>query len=141
MNGVASDEEVRQLVLSFESLTMRYEDWTHPSHLTVAAVYVLRYGDEALDRIRAGILRLNGHFGVEQTPTAGYHETLTVAWTRLIRNELAHHEESATVHDRISRVIEALSDKSVILRHYSRERIMSAGARCGWIEPDLEPLP
>jgi hypothetical protein len=35
---------------------------------------------------------------------------------------------------------EPLAARDVLVRHYSRERLLSV-ARRGWIEPDLAPLP
>jgi hypothetical protein len=33
-----------------------------------------------------------------------------------------------------------LGNKECPLRYYSKERLMSAEARAGWIDPDLRPL-
>ncbi|MDQ6633482.1 MAG: hypothetical protein M3Z10_01860, partial [Gemmatimonadota bacterium] len=34
----------------------------------------------------------------------------------------------------------ALADRALPLEYWSRERLMSADARAGWVEPDLRPL-
>lgn len=134
-----TESEIRALVAAFENHTLRYEEWTHAAHLTVAAVYANDY-DDCIDRIRQGIPSLNAHFGVPQTPEGGYHDTLTIAWMHLIR----HHVRSmpdASFAERIDSAVEKFLDKKAILDHYSRERIMSIEARYGWVEPDLSPLP
>lgn len=135
-----TEAEILELVRGFEEHTLLYEEWTHPAHLTVATVYVIRHGDDALDRIRTGIQTLNKHFGVEQTPTGGYHETLTRVWTHLIRHHLSG-LETEDLGRQVASVIEVFTDKSVMLRYYTRDRIMSTEARYGWIEPDVAALP
>ena len=37
-------------------------------------------------------------------------------------------------------MIAAIGDRTLPLRHYSRERLFSVDARRGWLAPDLEPL-
>jgi len=38
-------------------------------------------------------------------------------------------------------LIERFGKRELPLRHYSRERLFSVGARLGWVEPDLQQLP
>ncbi len=139
--GLQSEADILALVNQFEELTLPKERWTHSAHLTVAAVYVEAHGGEAVAWIRDGIQRLNAHFGVNQTATSGYHETLTIAWTRLISDHLANLPAETRLADRVASVIERFTDRSVILNYYSRDRIMSTEARYGWVAPDLAELP
>jgi hypothetical protein len=136
-----SEAELQQLLQAFETCTLPYASWTHTAHLSVAAMLVLRHGDGALDAIRKGIQRLNASFGIEMTPTGGYHESITVAWTRLIANHLARLPDGTPPHDKVNSVVEAFTDKNVLLAHYSRDLMMSVDARYGFVEPDLKPLP
>lgn len=85
--------EIDTLVEQFEALSMPLESWTHAAHLTVATVYAVKYGEEAFERMSEGIQKLNAHFGIEQTPTGGYHHTLTYAYMQLIGGIL---EENST---------------------------------------------
>jgi len=91
--------------------------------------------------MRAGIIRLNAAHGVEQTLTGGYHETMTVVWMRLVHDALSKAPPDDETWLRVNAVIEALSDKKLVLEYYSREATMSPEARYGWLEPDLAPLP
>ena len=76
---------VDDLVSGFVSCSVRKGDWTHAAHLTVGFWHVRQYGaDEALVRLREGIRRLNESFGNVNTPTSGYHETITCAYVRLL---------------------------------------------------------
>jgi hypothetical protein len=133
--------ELADLVEGFESQQLTHEEWDHRAHLALASCYVWRYGDAAVDRIRDGIRALNAAHGVETTPTRGYHESITVAWTRLIASRRAALPTGSGEIELVNDVLEACADKYVLLRYYSRDRIMSHEARYGWVEPDLEPLP
>jgi hypothetical protein len=68
-----------------------------------------------------------------------YHETLTVAWTRLVAVHVRDHDE-ADFGSFIERN-EGLLDRSLLSRHFSREVMQSDQARRTFVEPDLIPLP
>jgi len=43
--------------------------------------------------------------------------------------------------ERVARLLASpVAHKEALLRFYSRERLMSAQARAGWMEPDILPL-
>jgi hypothetical protein len=136
-----SPEQVASLVARFADATLPQAEWTHRAHLTVALWYAAHHPPaEALDLVRAGILRLNAVHGVPTTPTRGYHETITRFYLRLV----AHHLEQAPTGAwdvRANRLVDALGSRDLPLRHYSEARLKSAEARAGWLEPDLRPLP
>jgi len=138
----ASWDGVEALVKGFENLTLLGEhDWTHRDHVSTAAYYCITDPDCAIERMRAGIQALNKARGVETTPTGGYHETLTIAWTRIIAGHIRALDPSIETLLKVNSVIEAFEDRKTILRYYTRDRITSLEARYGWVEPDLEPLP
>lgn len=137
----ASWEEVEALAKGFENQTLLGEhDWTHRDHLSTAAYYVLTDSECAVEHMRAGIKALNKARGVETTPTGGYHETLTIAWTRIIAGHMQSLGASEPVA-KVNSVIATFEDRKTTLRYYTRDLIMSPEARFGWVEPDLEPLP
>ena len=138
---VWDEGRVERLTADFENLTLEREDWDHDAHLVVAAVLVAREGSRAVESIRQGINRLNAHFGVEQTPDSGYHETLTVVYVRLISAHLASLHPTTPEIERVRSVVQAFADKRVPLRYYTPGTINSASARFGWVEPDRLPLP
>lgn len=77
--------EIISLIKKFEDCTATSEEWTHAAHLTAALWYLTHYDfDEALDKMRNGILKLNEAHGTPNTPTRGYHETLTVFWMKTV---------------------------------------------------------
>jgi hypothetical protein len=123
---------------AFTEGTLAPVDWTHRTHLRVAFLHARRWPlDEAHLRIRVGIIRLNARHQLEETPTRGYHETLTRAWLALVARAVGSHassEELLCAHPE-------LLDKDLALHYYSRERLFSPRARAIFVEPDLTELP
>ena len=117
-------------------------EWTHLAHLAVGTWHVQRYGpDEALTRLRTGIRRLNDNHGTLNSATSGYHETVTRAYVELLAQFVQRCPADMALRERVLNVINGpLADRDVLLRFYSRDRLMSPSARAEWIEPDLAPL-
>src|SRR5262245_21175641 len=70
---------------NFESLAIPVAEWNHRAHVTVAYLFLRELPfDQAAARMRSGLHAILGHFKIEQTQTQGYHETLTLAWMRVI---------------------------------------------------------
>src|SRR5205085_90924 len=74
--------------------------------------------------------------------SAGYHETLTVAFTLLIRSRLA----TAEIRDGFpafrARNRDLFDGRAELFnRHYDPTTLASAEARRWFVEPDREPLP
>lgn len=123
----------------FLAAELPHAEWTHEAHVRVAYLHVRRYTlDEAHLRMRAGIVRLNASHGLIESPERGYHETITRAWLALVAALPAEHgEDSRSV---VTRHASRLT-RDALLRHYSRERLLSLAARARFLEPDREPLP
>src|SRR5437016_718906 len=82
--------EIENLVAALESCTMPKPYWTHQAHLTASMWYNLRYNpEEALNVMREAILRYNESTGTKQTPTGGYHETMTIFWMWAVRKYIS----------------------------------------------------
>ena len=130
------------LVAAFRSCSLPRHAWTHIAHLRVGAWHVHRYGAvAALGLLRTGIQRLNDHHGTPNSTTSGYHETITVAYVRLIEAFLFVFDSEVALEDRVEVLVEGpLGEKSVLFRFWSRELLMSARARAEWVPPDLAPL-
>jgi hypothetical protein len=125
----------------FEAAEIPLEEWNHRAHLRVAWTYLRRHGLEAgTDHMRAGILRFNAAKGIEDGLDHGYHETLTVAWLRILDAMIKAHgaEESATAF--LDRHTE-LHSKALLRLYYTKDRILSWDAKRRFVEPDLAPLP
>jgi hypothetical protein len=133
---------VLRLVEAFEDRTLPKARWTHAAHLTMGIWYAAHLPPEAaLDRIRAGILRLNEAHGVVTTPTGGYHETITRAYMRLIGAHLVEDGDGGEWPERVNRLLERLGARELLLTYYTRDRLMSPEARANWVEPDVRELP
>src|SRR5262245_36791235 len=73
------------LIIAFEQGMLPHEAWTHRAHVRVGYLYASQYGLEgALTRMREGLQRLNAAHGVPDVIDRGFHETITVAFMRLI---------------------------------------------------------
>jgi hypothetical protein len=140
-NSFASAERAPITLRNFDACAIPLEQWNHRAHLTVAYLLLRECPlEEATRRMREGVMRYNAANGIEQTPAGGYHETLTVAWMRIMDSVMRTygHEDDA---ERFLAQHPHLLSKVMLRLFYSRQRIMSHQARHGWVEPDLAPLP
>jgi hypothetical protein len=137
-----SAAEVERVVAGFMDGTLPHAEWTHRAHLTVALWYATHHdAGEALDLVRAGILRLNAAHGVPTTPTRGYHETITRFYMRVVAHFVEQEKSAGDWAERANRLVARYGHRELPLRHYSEARLKSAEARAGWVEPDLVALP
>jgi hypothetical protein len=131
-----TENEITEIINLFESAKLPHETWRHAEHLTLAMHYAMHHDfDEALKKMRSGILKLNDFHGVVTTPERGHHETLTVIWTRAVFDFVKANAKK-TLLGTANEIIETF-DKDYPLKFYSRERLFSVEARYGFIEPDL----
>jgi hypothetical protein len=132
-----------ELAEKFRAATLPRAQWTHLAHLRVGAWHVHHFGaTEALVRLRHGIRALNVANGVANTPTDGYHETITAAYVTLIDAWLEQHADlTVALEQRVDRMLSGpIADRKVLLRFWSQETLMSPAARASWVPPDLAPL-
>lgn len=140
--GALSEESLESLARRFARAEISRAEWTHHAHLLVGAWHVSRLGpDAALTALRAGIRRLNEQNGVPNSPSDGYHESITRAYVLLLDEFLASFSGARPLVDRLTVLLESpLARRDVLLRFYSREVLMSREARAVWVPPDLRPL-
>jgi ribosomal protein S18 acetylase RimI-like enzyme len=141
--GGMTGEALEALAARFAAADISRAEWTHQMHLIIGAWHVHRFGQqEALARLRAGIRRLNEANGVANTPTSGYHETITAAYVRLLAAALVEQAADLPLAARIAALLASpLAEKSALHRHYTPDLLRSARARAEWVPPDLQPLP
>ena len=131
-----TEGEIESIVRRFESCDFAKGEFTHALHLAVAASYASKYMDEeALTRMRSGLLRLTHKFGVK-----AYHETITQFWMRISRMFLDSETSERSLVATMNRFIEAFASKDVVYQYYSRELLQSELAKTKWVEPDLKPI-
>jgi hypothetical protein len=137
----ATAEEVERVVAQFGDGTLPHAEWTHRAHLTVALWYASHHSPaEALDLVRAGILRLNAAHGVPTTPTRGYHETITRFYMHMVGRYVEQDGCTGDWAERANRLVARTGSRDLPLRYYSEARLKSPEARAGWVEPDVLPL-
>lgn len=137
--GAGPDDDA--LIAGFEAATIPNELWTHREHLRVAYLHLVRWPySGALARMRDGIRALNAANAVPEGLERGYHETVTVAWMRLIAAALRDDGPAADSRAFFEAHPE-LTDKFALRRFYSRDRILTAEAKASFVAPDLAPLP
>lgn len=132
-----TEDEIKELVRSFEDATIGRDEWKHAEHLIVAFYYVSHHDLEtATEKMRSGILNLlaNG-FGVDLEKEMPYHETITVFWMRTVLG-FKLTSNGGSIVDTANELAERF-DKDFPLRFYSRERLFSDEARAKFIEGDL----
>lgn len=120
-----------EFVRAFESCGLSPDLFHHRDHIRLARIYVDRYGVEldgaqkATERFRSSLRKFAEHIGKSEK----YHETITVAWMRLV------------VHTTNPAELEELMDKKCIEKFYSPELLATDAARLTFVEPDREKLP
>jgi len=130
--------EIEAVIKGFESCTTAKDDFTHRSHLTVAAYYL--HGSNqpnATQRMRAGLLRFLDHHGVGR---AKFHETLTIFWIRTVWAFVERLTQDLSLLEMTNEVIESLGDSRLVFEYYSEELLRTDETRNGWVAPDLKDL-
>ena len=126
---------------AFEDCALPFEQWRHRAHLKVAYLYLREMPfNSALEKIRANIRRYNAATNTPESLERGYHETMTVAWLRLVDFTLRECGPAASA-DEFLEAQEQLLNRRALLFFYSRDRLISWQAKAEFVEPDLAPFP
>ncbi len=137
------DAAIERIGRGLLALSLPKPEWTHAAHFA-ATLWLMRHRPELDLAVRMpGFIRAyNEAVGGENTDTAGYHETITQASLRGARAVLNAHRPTMPLHEVLDDLMATrLGERDWMLTYWSRERLFSAEARRGWIEPDLEPMP
>jgi hypothetical protein len=125
----------------FENCTFPFDEWHHRAHVKVAYLYAVRFGLEAAGlKLREGIRAYNAAKKVQDTPTSGYHETMTQAWLHIIHTTIQEYGPKATA-DEFYDFHPQLGQKKILRLFYSVELFMSPLAKREFVMPDLTSLP
>ncbi|GEM_PF-331407 len=132
---------VEKLVRGFERQAIPEAGWTHEAHLKVALWYLFHEGEnEALCRMRNGIIAFNLYLGQQNTPESGYHETLTVFWITVLKQFLEAHPQ-LNFEEALSEFLRSPHSASAYPKTFFSESLLqSVRARSRWVAPDLQPL-
>jgi hypothetical protein len=135
-----TDADIERVALGLVDRTLPYAEWTHAAHFA-AALWLLRHPDVlarqgGIDRIIRGY---NQVVGVSNSDTSGYHATITLASLRGAASFLQPGVSLAASHAKL--MASPLGQSRWLLCYWSEALLMSAAARCAWVEPDLAALP
>ena len=112
-NQYQSEAEIAAVVEGFEKCTTDKADFTHLSHLTVATYHLRNSSpEEALQKVRRGLLRFLDHHGIGQTK---YKERLTQAWMERVQSVIEQMEPDASLVAVTNEVIVRLSDSRMTI--------------------------
>jgi hypothetical protein len=136
MKHQASHDD-RLFVHKFENCELPLP-FAHRDHLRLAFVLLTRVGvDAAYDAVRPSLLRYIAHHGVDP---AKYHDTLTRAWLMAVRHFMAISPPVGSAGAFLEKQPRLLNS-SIMLKHYTSERLFSEEARQRFLHPDLLPIP
>jgi len=132
-----ADRSVDHLVVLADQVATRLLDrtlpkpeWTHEGHILACVSLVRRLGAaDALEVLRAAIPPYNEATGVANTPTGGYHDTITVYYVWAIDVLLAADLSVAQL------LSDPLVERTALLAWWDRDVLMSPGARASWLPP------
>ncbi len=127
-------DDDKAFLQSFVECSLGAKCWTHAAHVRMGWLVLETSStfDEALERIRSGIMRFNS-----TKNSIGYHETITIAFARLIASRRLTGE---SLESFVARNPD-LQEKDCLKRFYSPAILASEEARHRFIEPDLADLP
>ncbi|MCU1392509.1 MAG: hypothetical protein JWM34_937 [Ilumatobacteraceae bacterium] len=105
-------------------------EWTHEGHLLACLALVRRLGPaEALAVLRSAIPPYNVATGVANTPTGGYHDTITVYYVWAVGRLLS---AGSTIEAAIA---DPLLGRAGPLQWWDQEVLMSPALRAAWSPP------
>jgi hypothetical protein len=134
-------ESDRDFLDRFESGALSAEDWTHEARLRATFLFLRMHDfEEAIRHIRIGVAVSKWTGGEIADGLRDPHETLILAWARLIEQALAHSGPPVDFADFLERH-PGLRTWERVLDHYSPERLRSDRAHREFVLPDRAPLP
>jgi hypothetical protein len=75
----------KEFLTAFEAHSWPVGNWHHREHIKVAYLYLRQHPlAEAIAKMRAAVKSYNQSKEIPDSPTRGYHETMTVAWMHLV---------------------------------------------------------
>ncbi len=130
-----------EFLSEFEACTLPPRAWTHEAHLRAAYLYASRFNVcTAIDVIRERIQAYNAAEQVRPTIRRGYHETITVAFMRLVAHKLANNSPMQCAADFLDSQADLLNP-SILRNHYSQGLLSDPRASSIFVPPDRLPLP
>ncbi len=137
IRDLRSDTEVRELVAALETCELPLHEFKHCAHIAVALAYLADTPlEQATERMRLSLRRM-----LENNGIAGFHETMTVFWMKLLDHLAATRYASLSLCERVNAIVESHGTRWPVEAHYSNAVVASQQAREHWVAPDLLPIP
>lgn len=137
----ASEHEIDEFIAAFEAGTLPKTRWTHAAHLLTGACYVHALGEAAaIEKMRLCVSRYNEAVGGKNTETSGYHETITVAWIKVLARLLRESEPIERQPFAALAVQRFEAERGYLQQYYDFDLVGSVEARRRWIAPTLGSL-
>ncbi len=123
--------------------TLPRAEWTHEAHLAATTYLLLRHPEIDLDADLPGLIRaFNESVGGVNDDTQGYHDTITRAYLRGVRQFLSEADRSRPIHELVNELLHSpMGRRNWPLRFWSKGRLMSVEARRRYVAPVLAALP
>ncbi|MEI9942992.1 MAG: hypothetical protein WDN26_02115 [Chitinophagaceae bacterium] len=136
-----SQDELDKIINGLLDRSLDKSLWTHHAHI-ITAIWHLREFDpeDALCRLRSGIITYNFSLGGENTGKAGYHETITVFWWEIAKQFVAKNTNSSFKDACYNFLNSPMADKNFPFQFYTKEKLLSPVARSRFINPDLKEI-
>ena len=139
---LATSEALETFLRGFETGTLAKSEWTHGAHVGAAASYLFNSNFETImPLMRARISAFNLAVGGANTPTSGYHETLTQFWLLIVAESLRQHLPASRLEAARHAVAVFGEARALHTLYYSGDVVKDTAARQQWRAPDLLPLP
>jgi len=134
-----TEPEIDAFIAAFEAGTLPKAQWTHAAHILTGACYVHALGEAAaIARMRDRVSAFNLAVGGQNTPTSGYHETVTVFWIKLLATR--HNPGESRAGFAHKAVEELVANRAIYADYYDYDVIASTEARRTWLPPNLRSL-
>lgn len=134
-----NDHAVRRIGEGLLACTLPRAEWTHEAHLAACLWLIAERPEVQVESELPDIIRrFNESVGGVNDATQGYHETITQTYIRAIRAVLARLDPALPLVGKVNALLAAEEGRrDWPLRFYTRERLFSAEARLGWVEPEF----
>lgn len=136
------DSDDNSLMEQFQSsqLPVNYFQ-RHRTHIRLAYLFLKKYNgyEGAFKQMSADLKKYFEHH-VINSKTTGYHETLTVAWLRVV-NHIISNFGDAFNSNVFCDTHPFLLHNSLMRMYYKADTIYSEKAKAEFVAPDLNPLP
>lgn len=136
-----SEEQLNDIVTGFINRSLDKLLWTHQAHIITAIWHLKEYEPEdALCRLRSGIISYNLATGGENTGQNGYHETITIFWWEVVKQFIEKNRNNSFKEACDIFLNSPMADKNFPFLFYTKEKLLSAVARAKFINPDLKEI-